>query len=71
MDFLPLLVKETVGIVSYLISGETNLGFMVSASILIVNVYSDKTWVKYSCGVNCSNKTLVLDLVDKLYLLMQ
>jgi hypothetical protein len=38
MDFLPLLVKETVGTVSALISGETNSGFRVSASILSVDV---------------------------------
>ena len=40
MDFLPLLVKETVGTVSDLISGETNSGFRVLVSILTVNVSS-------------------------------
>jgi hypothetical protein len=62
MDFLPLLVKETVGTVSDLVLSETNSGFRVSALILTVNVSPEKTWVKSFCGVNYSNKTLVLDL---------
>jgi len=62
MEFLPLLVKKTVGTVSDLISSETNSGLRVSTSILKVNVSSEKTWVNSSCGVNYSNKTLVSDL---------
>jgi hypothetical protein len=43
MGFLNLMVEVIVGTVSDLISGETNSGFRVLASILIVNVSLDKT----------------------------
>jgi hypothetical protein len=60
---LPLLAKGVVESVSAFISDKTNLGFMISASILSVDVSLKRIWVETSCGVNGSSGTLALDCV--------
>ena len=63
MSPLPLLEKGVVESVSAFISDKTNLGFMISASVLSIDVSPKWIWVEYSCEVNYSSGTLALDCV--------
>jgi len=63
MGPLPLLVKGTVESVSTFISDKSNLGFMISASILSADVSPKWIWVEPSYGLNGSSGTLALNCV--------